>query len=347
MILAGTNVFVADTGNHSIRKMVGSGLYPLWTVVGPNGLISIATPAASARSATTFHYPRGMAFSQGSLFVISEQMLKAQVIAPADPSATAVQPWDLTATFSSIDAIASDANYVYLSGWDSAAAGRRIKRYSATTLTPDGTFNGTFNTGGIYPSMPSDSLAIVGPVAFTTTSNDHQLRRYDLGSSALTLIGNAASGYADGAAAAPYFNSPRALATDGTYLYIADTGNHVIRRLDPVTLDVTTYASIQYVNGGGFNGSEDGPRLSAHFDNITGLAHNGGYLYVAEAYRHRIRRINTASGQVVTLLGGYDTVNDSVGPFSSGVSVANPRVLLGDPTYGLFIANDFNIRALK
>jgi hypothetical protein len=112
-------------------------------------------------------------------------------------------------------------------------------------------------------------------------------------------------------------------------------------------LDVTTYAGIQYVNGGGFNGSEDGPRLSAHFDNITGLAHNGGYLYVAEAYRHRIRRINTASGQVVTLLGGYDTVNDSVGPFSSGVSVANPRVLLGDPTYGLFIANDFNIRALK
>jgi hypothetical protein len=73
---------------------------------------------------------------------------------------------------------------------------------------------------------------------------------------------------------------------------------------------------------------------------------NGPYLYVSEGYRNRVRRLNLSSGDVMTLLGGYDQVNDGVGVFGSA-GVANPTALASDAVNGLYIANDFNIRALK
>jgi hypothetical protein len=145
----------------------------------------------------------------------------------------------------------------------------------------------------------------------------------------------------------PQFSYPGALATDGNLVFIADNGNHVIRRLDPSTLDVTTFSGFQFVgNGGGGGQSDDGPAATARFDTVSSLAVNGSYLYVSESYRNRVRRLKLSSGEVTTLLGGYDQVNDGVGAFGSA-GVANPTALASDPVNGLYIANDFNIRALK
>src|SRR5262249_4406691 len=55
-------------------------------------------------------------------------------------------------------------------------------------------------------------------------------------------IGAGQAGLADGDMAAATFNAPQGLAADDRAIYVADTGNHAIRRIDGETGDVTTLA---------------------------------------------------------------------------------------------------------
>src|SRR5262249_9177129 len=55
-------------------------------------------------------------------------------------------------------------------------------------------------------------------------------------------FGSGASGFANGAAAAATFDHPQGLIADAEAIYVADTGNHAIRRIDRATGAVTTLA---------------------------------------------------------------------------------------------------------
>jgi hypothetical protein len=275
-------------------------------------------------------------------------MQKLQTIDPASISGTAVSPMDLSATFSILDATSGDNNYLYVAGYvGSPTFARRIKRYSPVTLAEDTAF-GTMMNSAVYPAAQSlTGIVVLGNLAYATFTNTSYIYRIDLTNANTTLIGNGSPSYVDGVSSSAGFNTPGAVTTDGISIFIADNGNHVIRRIDPSSSNVTTFAGAQFVgnyNGGGQ--SDDGPANQARFDSISGLAVNGGYLYASETYRNRIRRINLATGQVLTVLGGFDPIQDGVGPFGS-VGVANPSALAADATNGLYIANDFNIRALK
>jgi len=111
-----------------------------------------------------------------------------------------------------------------------------------------------------------------------------------------TLAGGA-EGFKDGLGAAAAFHTPSAIALghDGN-LYVADTGNHAIRRIDP-TGAVTTLA------GDGTPGYLDGIGRAARFNGPVGIAvDNAGIVYVADTYNDRIRRI-APDGTVTTLAG--------------------------------------------
>lgn len=117
-----------------------------------------------------------------------------------------------------------------------------------------------------------------------------------------TLAGGT-EGFQDGQGAAARFDTPSGLALDATgNLYVADTGNHAIRK---VTRDgvVTTLA------GTGTPGWRDGPGAQAQFDGPMGLAIDAaGRVIVADAYNDRIRAI-APDGQVTTLAGGASPGN--------------------------------------
>jgi len=106
-------------------------------------------------------------------------------------------------------------------------------------------------------------------------------------------------GHADGEAAVARFNSPAGLALDGEgNLYIADTGNHVIRKLTPSGI-VTTVAGSP-----GASGNVDANGSAARFSGPTGIAlDTAGNIYVSDQGTHCIRKI-TAAGDVLTLAGG-------------------------------------------
>jgi len=127
----------------------------------------------------------------------------------------------------------------------------------------------------------------------------HRIRRLAPGGLVSTLAGSSEPGFADGPGAAARFDTPSALAIDaaGT-LYVADTGNHAIRRVTPDGR-VTTIA------GRGEPGLADGPGASARFNGPVGIVldPSSGRLIVADTYNDRIRAIGP-DGRVETMAGG-------------------------------------------
>ena len=124
----------------------------------------------------------------------------------------------------------------------------------------------------------------------------NRIRRIAPDGAVRTLAGGG-EGFADGTGAAARFHTPSALAVDGRgNLYVADTGNHAIRKVTPGGI-VTTLA------GDGTPGFRDGPGAQARFHGPMGVEVGPqGRVYVADTWNDRIRVIE-ADGSVRTLAG--------------------------------------------
>ncbi len=114
-----------------------------------------------------------------------------------------------------------------------------------------------------------------------------------------TLAGRPAPGYVDAQGRLAQFRAPTGLAQVGTVLFVADSGNHVIRQIDLATGDVSTLA------GTGTAGYQDGPLAQAAFDTPRDVLHEPTWnaLFVADSGNHVIRAIVLDEERVVTLAG--------------------------------------------
>ena len=99
----------------------------------------------------------------------------------------------------------------------------------------------------------------------------------------------------DGHGDAARLQHPLGVAVHAGRVFIADTYNHKIKMLNPVTREVTTLA------GTGVAGHEDGPAKTAQFFEPGGLSVAGDTLYVADTNNHAIRVIDLATKHVRTL----------------------------------------------
>lgn len=122
------------------------------------------------------------------------------------------------------------------------------------------------------------------------------------------VIGFAGSLDADVGTSA-FFNGPTGVTTDGTYLYVTDSGNYTIRRIEIVTGKVSTLAGTA-----GQAGHVDALGAAARFNLLYGITINGNYLYVTDA-GNTIRMIHKTTGDVSTLAGypGTTGTTDGVG----------------------------------
>lgn len=141
-----------------------------------------------------------------------------------------------------------------------------------------------------------------------------------------TLAGTGTAGYNDNTTGnAATFSSPEGLAFDpnqgtaGT-LYVVDSDNQVIRKIDIATNMVSTFA------GSGASGNSDGQGTAASFNYPTQLAtDSAGNIYVADTYNNSIRKI-TSGGLVSTLAGAgtfYNPEGVAVNPATGVVYVAD------------------------
>lgn len=172
-------------------------------------------------------------------------------------------------------------------------------------------------------------LLLIGQVLFVADAGAHRIRRIDLGNgkfSVTTVAGTASSGQptdltSTSAASSAVFNRPIALAgSSATAIYIADSENHLLRKLD-----LTGAGSVTVVAGTGKGGGNDGAKGTATFQNPTALALTSSHLIVGDR-SNRLRAVNLSTGGTSTLLGltspGMATGSQGTASFSNPVGLA-------------------------
>jgi sugar lactone lactonase YvrE len=132
-----------------------------------------------------------------------------------------------------------------------------------------------------------------------------------------TIAGNGDPAYSgdNGPALNATINTPWGLALDGAgNLYIADTGNNVIRKIWAANGIITTV-----VGSGAPGGSGDGgPASQALLNSPQGISVDpAGNLYIADTYNHRIRRVDAITGIITTVAGnGYSNPITAAGGYT-------------------------------
>ncbi len=245
-------------------------------------------------------------------------------------------------------------------------------RLGATFLTGSG-------TGGLGVFLPGTMQTIAGDGSWTTVLDGNLATRANLdlpqsevldgagnlyiadsahnrvrevfasNATITTIAGNGNPSYTGdgGLAVNATLNTPSSVALDGAGdLYIADTGNNVIRRIVLATGVITTVAG----NGTAGSSGDGGQATSATLDNPLGVSvDTAGNLYIADTYNHKIREVTTA-GVISTIAGNGTTQSNGAGSYGGDGGPATqaglnyPFAVAFDSTGNMYIPDSGNNR---
>ena len=345
------NLFVADSGNHTIRKLaLATGA--VTTFAGSAG---IAGSSDGIGSGARFNFPqRVTSDGAGNLFVADagNQTIRRVVLATGDVSTLA----GLAGNAGSSDGIGSAARFdepqaVVSDGAGNLLVADRTNSTIRAIVVATGavtTLAGSVGLAGDVNGIGSAALFNgLGDVAcdgagnlFVADTDNHEIRKVVIATREVaTLAGSGQiSGSSDGMGQSVRFLSPQGLASDGAgNLFVADSGNHTIRKLVFATGEVSTLAG-----SAGTVGNDDGTGAGARFNSPEGLAYDGtGNLLVADTANHTIRRVVLATGAVTTLAGRAGVPGSADGTGSSARFDA-PVALASDGASNLYVADSAN-----
>lgn len=165
--------------------------------------------------------------------------------------------------------------------------------------------------------------------------DNNMIRKVSTDGIVTTIAGNGNVGDQDGIGTNATFNDPWGLVVDSSgVVYVADTKNHKIRKIDTAG-NVTTYA------GTGTRGYAGGNRLTATFGNPTDIEiDSDGNLFVVDHTTYLIRKI-TPAGQVINFAGTANLVGSADGPGASA-TFNRPYGLAIDSNNNIFVADEHN-----
>jgi DNA-binding beta-propeller fold protein YncE len=159
-----------------------------------------------------------------------------------------------------------------------------------------------------------------------------------------TLAGTGEQGLSgdDGLAVRAQLSGPTGLAmgADGT-LFIADSGNHRIRKLDRAQQIIVTVA------GSGIAGEagDGGLAVQAELNNPSGLAVDGnGHLLIADTMNNRVRRVDAVSGTMSTVAGTGEEGFNGDGARATLARLMQPSGITVDADGSVYLSDTFNNR---
>ncbi len=265
----------------------------------------------------------------------SNNSTSTQTVSGAPPAATLVFSGLTNGTSYTFTVAASnDAGPSYTYGPESAAS------LSATPNTGSPNYLPNITVASFVTGLTNPAGVAVGPVSgdiYVADVNSNSIKVIHSGT--LSTLAGGTQGFADGTSGGAQFHNPWGVAVDGStghdVVYVADTGNHAIRKIDTSLSTsnssyVTTFAGATSAQGGGSGlaGSSDGSGNSARFSTPKGIATDGsGNLYVGDTGNNRIRKIVISSAAVSTVAGqatqGFaDGAATTTALFNSPVGVA-------------------------
>jgi sugar lactone lactonase YvrE len=303
------NVYVAERGNQTIRKITPAGV--VTTLAGLAGYRSSHAQPNGPIDTTLFNDPSGVVVDgSGSVYVSnwsgnSISKITAAGVVTSLAGGGGMGYTDGTgggARFSIPAGVASDGlGNIYVAELGNCTI-RKVTAAGVVTTVAGlaGSAGSEDGTGSAARFCDPSGVAMdgAGNVYVADSIND-TIRKITPTGVVTTLAGQAgASGYADGTVSAAQFNNPMGVAVDGWgNVYVADTGNNMIRKITAAGV-VTTLAGQT-----GSAGSADGVGTAALFNAPTGVAVDGlGSIYVADKGNNTIRKI-TINGVVTTLAG--------------------------------------------
>ena len=255
---SGGDYYVTSWGSHQVFRYRGGEL----VAVAGSGETGCPESGVAA-DAAAIGWPRAAGLlGDGTLLIAAQGCLRLLALTPSGE----LIPWAGTgaAGYGGDDGLAAEATF---GAADPEGGG----------LVPGFAF-------ALSPEDPPDELYIAD-------TGNHVIREVNLFSGTIrTFAGTGEPGFDDGPPRSATFNRPAAVfVSEDHTVWVADTGNHAIRRIDPLQIEVATVAG---TGEAGFNG--DGiPALEAMLDHPAGVYVTGdGVMYIADSGNHRIRRVS-------------------------------------------------------
>ena len=317
LILAGSaNIYVADSENHTIRKMslVGTN----WVVTTFAGAPGVSGTNDGVAAEARFNLPTGLATdSAGNIYVADANNNTVRKIVPDGTNWLVTTLAGLAGEFGTNDGVGSAARFrapgdltvdssgnIYVADTYNHAIRKVTQEGVVTTLAGLTGESGTNDGTGV-----AARFFCPGSVVYDNTGNlfvadgwNHTIRRVSLAGEVTTVAGKSGSfGFADGVGSAARFFFPGGLCVGfGQHVFVADEWNNSIRMLAATETgwQVTTIAGTPEASG-----TNDGPGALARFNRPYGLALTGaGDLLVADNWSHTIRSVSPAAN-VITVAG--------------------------------------------
>lgn len=262
----GSSLFVADNNGNTIRKvLIATGQTS--TLAGTANVIGGFLDGAGAKA--QFNLPTGITTDGTSIFV-------------ADSGNNNIRK-----------VVISTGLVTTIAGPDNSTC------LASFSICPSGTTDG-FGAAARF-NKPS-GITTDGINLYVADMGNNTIRKIVISTGQVTTfagaVGLAFGGFADGIGAAATFFKPYGLVTDGSNLYVADTGNFTIRKVEIAIQQVTTIAGMA-----GIFGSVDGVGMAARFNNPSYITTDGTNLFVADNANFTIRKLVILTGQVSTLAG--------------------------------------------
>jgi hypothetical protein len=313
------NLFIADWGNHRIRRVDGAtGIITTVAGTGEGGLSGDGGPATHGR-----------------------------LDRPTD-------------TF------VDEAGNIYIAD----NGNRRIRRVDAVTgiiTTMAGTTEGFSGDGGPATEARLSTLSGLSVDRegnlFIADSGNHRIRRVDAATGIITTVAGTGEGPPPvidkpasrtgvdssgdgGPATQANISVPDAVSVDDAgNLYIADTGNLRIRRVDAVTGIITTVAGTGEIFGPLGDGA---PATEASLQDPSGVFVDGsGNLYIADTLNQRIRRVDAVTGVITTVAGTGERGFSGDGGPATRARLDRPVAVFVDGAGDLYFADNWNNRVRK
>ncbi len=302
------NVYVADTYNHTIRKITpagdvstlagirygstdGVGTQALFGVqctykVWPGGLFNVTRYCSSFRDGVA-------ADAAGNVYVADYYNQTIRKITPAGQVSTLA---GLTGQAGSDDGVGAQVRFA---GPSAIAADRAGDLYVIDSngirkVTPSGAVSTLIRGYGGYDLAADDAGNL-----YISDTDQHVIRKLTPAGEVTTFAGvPGTNGSADGLGSEARFSRPWGISTDSAgNVFVADSGNSTIRKITP-NGEVSTLAGVP-----GDSGSADGTGAQARFSSLGELAVDSrGNVYVADTTNQTIRKV-TPTGEVSTLVG--------------------------------------------
>ena len=376
---ASGNLYIADSENHRVRKVDTSGII---TTVAGNGTAGYSGDGGPATNAS-LRAPNGVAVdASGNLYIADSANSRIRKVDTSGIITTVAGPgtpgYDVAVDASGNLYIAELGNH-------------RIRKVDTLGVITTVAGNGTAGYSGDGEPATNASLGYPLGVALDISGNlyiaqsyNNRIRKVDTSGIITTVAGNGTYGYSGdgGPATNASLRAPSDVAVDASgNLYIADSANHCIRKVDTAGI-ITTVAGMSHPsdvavdasgnlyiaevdahriskvdtsgiittvagNGAGGYSGDGGPATNASLWWPSGVAVDAsGNLYIAEVGNQRIRRVDT-SGIITTVAGNGTAGYSGDGGPATNARLCWPSDVAVDASGNLYIADWYNHRIRK